>query len=339
MSGPLILYGNPSAPLGAATKQYVDQFLPLSGGTINGNLNVTGQISTTNLYAANVFYANSFNNWEWSFGVDANGDKIQSYRSGWYDQWSGTDGTRYWVGSSTVLMALDGSGNLGARGNFSCGNFTASGNANVTGTITGSGNITASGAMFTTNGVYFDWPTNDMFAVTDSVNHYVNFAQGFYLTLVMSTGNYVFQNPYGSMLVLRYGDSFMFNNQGAVGGVGAYRNISDDRTKTNLGPVTYGLADILRLEPSRFTRKPRGDKGAAQHPEIGLSAQQVRAVIPEAVIPVGIELDDGTGGLSSDHPTLAIAYDMITTTLVAAVKQLSQKLDAIDQRISAAMRA
>lgn len=42
LTGPLILSGDPSAPLGASTKQYVDtktgQYLPLSGGTLSGGI-------------------------------------------------------------------------------------------------------------------------------------------------------------------------------------------------------------------------------------------------------------------------------------------------------------
>lgn len=38
MTGPLVLAGNPTLPLGAATKQFVEQFLPLSGGTLTGAL-------------------------------------------------------------------------------------------------------------------------------------------------------------------------------------------------------------------------------------------------------------------------------------------------------------
>ncbi len=38
MTGPLVLAGNPTLPLGAATRQFVEQFLPLSGGTLTGAL-------------------------------------------------------------------------------------------------------------------------------------------------------------------------------------------------------------------------------------------------------------------------------------------------------------
>jgi len=46
MTGPLILYSDPTSLREAATKQYVDKacsgFLPLAGGTLTGNLNISG---------------------------------------------------------------------------------------------------------------------------------------------------------------------------------------------------------------------------------------------------------------------------------------------------------
>lgn len=46
LTGPLILSGDPSVPLGASTKQYVDtktgQYLPLAGGTLTGGITTPG---------------------------------------------------------------------------------------------------------------------------------------------------------------------------------------------------------------------------------------------------------------------------------------------------------
>jgi hypothetical protein len=60
LTGALVLNADPSANLGAATKQYVDgkltgAFLPISGGTVTGNLTVSGTTalnSTTNMNPA-----------------------------------------------------------------------------------------------------------------------------------------------------------------------------------------------------------------------------------------------------------------------------------------------
>jgi hypothetical protein len=328
--------------LGAATKQYVDQFLPLSGGTITGSLNVNNTLEGAYLYAANGFYANAFNGWEWVFDVDnSTGSKIQQYRSGWYDIWSGTDGSRDWVGGGVSLMALDGSGNLSVRGSVSSGgNLSLAGTAYVTGNVVASANVTAN-AAYATNGLYtISDGSHGMFVSGSGPDRYVRFNTNFQFHFVNSTGNLLWENPYGVMLVTDYASSFFYNNQGHLGGYGAYQNLSDDRFKMSVVPASYGLAEILRLAPIRFARISRRS-GDSHEPrsEIGFSAQQVREVIPEAVMAVGVELADGTGGLDSDDPTLAIGYDAITAALVNAVKQLSDAVKDIDGRLSAAMRA
>ena len=48
MTGPLVLPGDPTQPLEAATKQYVDKMLPLAGGTMTGNLLLNGDPTQDN---------------------------------------------------------------------------------------------------------------------------------------------------------------------------------------------------------------------------------------------------------------------------------------------------
>jgi len=48
LSGPLILNADPTAALGAATKQYSDQKLPLAGGTMTGPVNLKGVTDGSN---------------------------------------------------------------------------------------------------------------------------------------------------------------------------------------------------------------------------------------------------------------------------------------------------
>jgi hypothetical protein len=59
MTGPLILSANPTAALGASTKNYVDtttgNYLPLTGGILTGLLTLSGA-PTSNLHAATKLY-------------------------------------------------------------------------------------------------------------------------------------------------------------------------------------------------------------------------------------------------------------------------------------------
>ena len=124
MTGPLILAADPSALLGAATKQYVDArvggsgFLPLTGGTMTGTLSVPRIIYTTQSGA------HSF-----AFG------------------WTGT----------TVSVVLDNVilGNMALQ-SYVSGSFLPLSGGSLTGALYSAGEIQSAGAFrLTASGAYF----------------------------------------------------------------------------------------------------------------------------------------------------------------------------------------
>ena len=117
MTGPLVLSQNPSSALGAATKQYVDGFLPLTGGYVSGLTTFNAQVSVTGNFYTYALFIGAFNNYEWNFSVNSQGSKFVTYRSGWYDYWDGTNGTRGWMAPGNYgLMVLGGNGDLTVTG-------------------------------------------------------------------------------------------------------------------------------------------------------------------------------------------------------------------------------
>jgi hypothetical protein len=130
-TGLVTLSGPPSSGLHAATKAYVDAsiggiggpYLPLSGGTINGTLNVTtalnvsgsasvqGNIAAGASMLAGAYYVGTDSS-GWGFAKDGSGNHIQQHISGWYDAWAASGGIRTWVGTNVALMTLNGSGGL-----------------------------------------------------------------------------------------------------------------------------------------------------------------------------------------------------------------------------------
>jgi hypothetical protein len=90
---------------------------------------------------------------------------------------------------------------------------------------------------------------------------------------------------------------------------------SDARLKENIGPLTDALDRVSRLRGVGFNWKnPPADK--AQSRNLGLIAQEVRAVVPEAV-------SEGRGG----H--LGINYAAITVLLLEAVKEQQKQIDEL----------
>jgi len=86
---------------------------------------------------------------------------------------------------------------------------------------------------------------------------------------------------------------------------------SDGRLKGNVTPLSYGMADLARLEPVWFTWK-EGDPGVKH---IGLIAQEVREVLPELV----------RGG-DDDADILGLNYGELVPVLINAVKELSSQV-------------
>jgi hypothetical protein len=275
--------------------------LQMTGGTLSGNLGATGTISSgAGMYAA-TFNLSPSNGFEWQFYTDSGtGDHIEADRAGWYQQWVSATGTRSWHSPSGTLMTLNGSGVLSAAAFWS----STLPNGQFGFGAGGSGRIFSFRSSF-----YLDHST--IAGGTDG------------------TLQYVVSN--GPLWVMRPSDDLCFNPQSNVGGNGAYLNISDRRAKADVTPSTKGLAEVLQLQPVSFVRN---DPTTGSQEEIGFIAQDVQPVLPEAVWQAGIPLKDGTGGLDSADPTLAIGHDVLTAVLVNAVKDLNALVAALTARIA-----
>ncbi len=80
------------------------------------------------------------------------------------------------------------------------------------------------------------------------------------------------------------------------------------RFKDNIQPLTYGLADILKLKPVSFTYKPYMDIPGNQ---IGFIAEDMVQVIPEVV------------GYDAQGLPASIDYGKLTSVLVSAMQELN----------------
>ncbi len=99
---------------------------------------------------------------------------------------------------------------------------------------------------------------------------------------------------------------------------------SDRREKENIKSLNYGLKDILRLSPVRYTWKTGEDKGQ----KVGLIAQEVATVVPEVV--TGLK-SDGTVG----EGRLGMNYAELVPVLINAIKEQQQIIDQLNQNMSA----
>jgi hypothetical protein len=107
----------------------------------------------------------------------------------------------------------------------------------------------------------------------------------------------------------------------------SWTNSSDERLKNITGEIQDGLNKVCSLRAAEYTWK--SDETAK--PQVGLIAQDVLAVLPQAVdVPIegAVEKDGG-------EAMLGVNYDHVIPLLVAAIKELKADLDATKAELAA----
>ena len=110
----------------------------------------------------------------------------------------------------------------------------------------------------------------------------------------------------------------------ATGNITAY--YSDDRLKTRKGNIENALEKVLSLDGFHYEANETAQAlGYEAKPEVGLSAQQVQAVLPEVVVPAPI-----------DNKYLTVHYERIIPLLVEAIKEQNKKIEALEAKLNGA---
>lgn len=106
----------------------------------------------------------------------------------------------------------------------------------------------------------------------------------------------------------------------ATGNITAY--YSDDRLKTKLGGIENALDKVKALSGFYYeANKTAQDLGYKVEKEVGVSAQEVQAVLPEIVVPAPI-----------DEQYLTVRYERLVPLLIEAIKELEAKVEALESK-------
>ena len=105
-------------------------------------------------------------------------------------------------------------------------------------------------------------------------------------------------------------------------GATSWGTFSDSRLKNVTGTYTNALADIAQIEPVKFTWK----SDAENKPQVGVLAQSVQAVVPEAIELSTIEID-GT------EEYLQIRYTELIPLMIASIQELKAEVDSLKQQL------
>jgi hypothetical protein len=99
---------------------------------------------------------------------------------------------------------------------------------------------------------------------------------------------------------------------------------SDERLKTNISPITDALFKVNSLNGFTYNFNEICEK-LGFNPDItyaGVSAQEVQKVLPEVVHPAPV-----------DDKYITVQYDKVVPLLIEAIKELSDKVEKLEQRL------
>lgn len=111
------------------------------------------------------------------------------------------------------------------------------------------------------------------------------------------------------------GDSFTgsISVSGSITATGDITAYSDARLKTDIETITGALDRVRKLRGVTFSRRDTGNRG------VGLIAQELAAIVPEAV-------------MTHEDGLLSVAYGNLVGVLIEAVKDLADKVDRLETR-------
>lgn len=111
------------------------------------------------------------------------------------------------------------------------------------------------------------------------------------------------------------------NGDASKAGGGSWQTFSDARLKDISGPFKSGLNALMRLQPLRYQYRPNNPVGITSNGEhIGLAAQAVQQVIPEAVT-------------ANANGYLMVNNDPIIWTMLNAIKEQQQEIQELKREV------
>jgi hypothetical protein len=121
---------------------------------------------------------------------------------------------------------------------------------------------------------------------------------------------------------------FEFRNNGRGYAPDQWINLSDKRVKEDQKTIDDALSKLIQLNGVTYKRNDISEIDGSPIVSVGLLAQDVAAVLPEAV-----EITGPAPASDPDGPGLmSLSYNGVIALLVNAVKELSAKVDALEKK-------
>jgi hypothetical protein len=187
-----------------------------------------------------------------------------------------------------------------------------------TGAVVISGGLGVGKDIYTCGKIY--GPSGEIGQVAERIKTVgINTSGTYYLTFVDSNN----ATPNDEQV---YTDSGLYynpstNNFSVTGDITAFA--SDDRLKTNINIIENALDKLISLDGFTYNFNAVGESlgfdSSVSH--VGVSAQQVQKVLPEAVAPAPV-----------DENYLTVKYEKIVPLLIQAIKELKSEIDDLKSK-------
>ena len=291
-----------------------------TSASFDGSGNVTG---TATIQANSV-----------ALGTDTTGNYVQSVANGSYLTGGGaaSEGAALTLGvdatdlnTASKVVARD------ASGNFAAGTITAAltGNASTATTLQ---------TARTIGGVSFNGAANINLPGVDTTGTQATSGNAATATILQTTRTINGTSFNGSANITITAAATNVNTQlaslgvgtaasGTAGEIRATNNVtayySDDRLKTKLGNIEGALDLVGRLNGFYYEANQTAvDLGYEVKREVGVSAQEVEAIMPEIVAPAPI-----------DDRYLTVRYERLAPLLIEAIKELKDKVEFLEAQL------
>jgi len=148
--------------------------------------------------------------------------------------------------------------------------------------------------------------------------------------LATLTGRYQFNTA--SFLPLLNGSQTLggsLNRWNTVFATNGVISTSDEREKSNIDNLNYGLAEVMMLRPVRFTWNTRPEEGE----KLGLIAQELQKVLPETVRDWDWQEDELGNRTKVQADRLGVYYSDLIPVLIKAIQDQQKSILEIQQKI------
>jgi hypothetical protein len=153
--------------------------------------------------------------------------------------------------------------------------------------------------------------------VTDSSYYQIRATSG------GTTRAWILQIDASNQLATFYNNGSTWSKLGYQSTSGTWTN-SDERRKTNIEDLEYGLKEVLQLKPKKFNFKHDTEVGNIKQKDMGFIAQEVLPIMPLAV----------DSDMDGEQQYYSMNYANIIPTLVKAIQELSAKVENQQQTIN-----